>query len=60
MSSQPWQPTPVGECLACGAQITSQFARVCGDNQNNVHACPQCSSTTAVINGAAAKGGDAR
>jgi DNA-directed RNA polymerase subunit RPC12/RpoP len=56
MSSQPWQPAPSGECLACGAQVTPRFARVCGDNNDDVHACPNCASTTAVINGAAARG----
>ena len=31
-------------CENCGAHVTSEFARVMGDNYNRVHSCVQCSS----------------
>ena len=30
------------ECEACGAPVSDAFARVFGDNQGEVHACPEC------------------
>jgi hypothetical protein len=29
------------ECEACGAPVSTRFARVFGDNQGEVHACPE-------------------
>lgn len=29
-------------CLNCGLTVTSQFARVFGDNNDDVHGCPSC------------------
>ena len=42
-------------CSNCGAFVTDDFARVFGDNDDEVHACPECSDDTVVRNGAAAK-----
>jgi len=42
-------------CENCGASVTDQFARTLGDNDDRVHACPDCTTGTAVMNGAAAK-----
>ncbi len=52
MSSHQIQWTPVDsretttspQCLNCGNQVTRQFARVFGDNRDDVHACPDCST----------------
>lgn len=30
-------------CQRCGAHVSETFRRVCGDNDDNVFACPQCS-----------------
>lgn len=30
------------ECEGCGALVSARFARVFGDNQGDVHACPEC------------------
>ncbi|MFC7212978.1 hypothetical protein ACFQMM_06620 [Saliphagus sp. GCM10025308] len=54
MSTEPTQWTPMAsreaattttpECLNCGNRVTRQFARVFGDNRDDVHACPDCST----------------
>ena len=31
-------------CRNCDAHVTSRFARVFGDNGNEVHRCPDCST----------------
>jgi len=30
------------ECEGCGSPVSDRFARVFGDNQGEVHACPEC------------------
>ena len=30
------------ECLGCGSTVSDQFARVYGDNEDNVHRCMEC------------------
>jgi hypothetical protein len=30
------------ECLGCGSKVSDQFARVYGDNEDNVHRCMSC------------------
>ena len=29
-------------CQSCGAAVSADYCRVRGDNDDNVHACPQC------------------
>jgi hypothetical protein len=44
-------------CLNCRSHVTERYARVQGDNQNQVHECPQCGDDSNVgrrMNGAAA------
>jgi len=31
-------------CTRCGEFVTSDFARVFGDNHDTVHGCPSCTS----------------
>ena len=31
-------------CQNCGGHVTPQFVRVFGDNDDTVHACPNCST----------------
>lgn len=33
------------ECLDCGARVGDAFARVLGDNDGRVHACPDCTES---------------
>ena len=48
-------------CLNCDAHVTEQFARVLGDNEDDVHACPECTTQTDIYRGATADAGfDAR
>lgn len=42
------------ECKHCGAHVTESFARVMGDNDNEVHGCPDCEPATDLLNGSAA------
>ncbi|ELY91435.1 hypothetical protein C484_10421 [Natrialba taiwanensis DSM 12281] len=35
---------PDTECRNCGSHIIPQTARVIGDEFNNVHACPECTT----------------
>ncbi len=32
------------QCQHCGAQVTRRYARVLGDENNEVHRCPSCDS----------------
>jgi len=38
--------TEMSVCETCGGTVTSDFARVMGDNQNRVYRCPGCVSAT--------------
>ncbi len=33
-------------CQNCGGHVSRQFARVLGDNDDVVHGCPDCSTTS--------------
>lgn len=48
---------PRTTCRNCGAFVTQAFARVFGDNDDRVTGCPECTSFTALTEGA---GADAR
>lgn len=45
--------TPSRRCEECGSFVTREFARVFGNNRNEVHGCLECMSGTAVKRGAA-------
>lgn len=47
------------ECTNCGGFVTVDFARVFGDNQDQVYGCPECITATAIYNGAATTGPEA-
>lgn len=50
-----WAPQNTQQqCRSCGAHVTQQFARVFGDNGDEVHACHNCAMAAALMNGAAA------
>jgi ribosomal protein S27AE len=38
-------------CLNCGAYVTPTFARVFGDNHDDVYACLECSTMRALRSG---------
>lgn len=40
-------------CLNCGNHITPEFARVFGDNDDDVHACLECADSNAELRYAA-------
>ncbi len=44
-------------CQNCGESVSEHFARVFGDNNNDVHACYSCTSHEAVTQGAASNAG---
>ncbi len=44
-------------CQNCGKQVTQQFARVFGDNDDVVHACLECSTFRTLAKTASAAGG---
>lgn len=35
-------------CTNCNSEVSEQFARVLGDNDDEIHACPACSAKTRV------------
>jgi len=43
------------QCRNCDAHVTEQFARVLGDNEDDVHGCPECTPQTDIYDGAAAQ-----
>lgn len=53
-----WAPQSGGQterhCLNCKSHVDVDFARVFGDNENNVFACLNCAPYAAVRDGAAA------
>lgn len=51
MSSQ--QQTTTNECQTCGSHVTPDFRRVLGDNDDQVHACPNCANGGELMRGAA-------
>ena len=42
-------------CNDCGAFVTSRFARVLGDNEDDIYGCHNCLSVTALVDGRAAR-----
>lgn len=38
-----WRPQRVDACRGCGSHVTDQYRKVRGDNDDVVHACPNCS-----------------
>jgi hypothetical protein len=42
-------------CENCDGHVTEQYARVVGDNDDTVHACPACATQRAIYHGAAAQ-----
>lgn len=45
-------------CNDCGSQVTYNYARVFGDNENEVHGCLHCQSLTELRDGQAAVASD--
>lgn len=54
-----WQPTSgdgrqqANTCEGCGEHVTTDFARVFGDNDDRVHACHNCVDQNEILRGAA-------
>lgn len=46
------------ECLSCGAHVTPRFARVFGDNEDEIHGCPNCRDLNELYEGVAALSAD--
>lgn len=44
------------ECLNCGSRVTVRFARVFGNNDDEVYGCPECRGVRELYEGAAAAG----
>jgi hypothetical protein len=48
-------------CNACGGQVTDRFARVFGTNEDEVYACPNCTTMTDIMrHGATEADGEGR
>lgn len=45
-------PGPENRCWNCGGHVTARFARVMGDNDNEVYVCPNCCGFRELSNGA--------
>jgi hypothetical protein len=45
---------PSAECDGCGSAVSKTYARVFGDQDAVLHACSDCTSRTALANGAGA------
>lgn len=48
------EPDDNSQCRGCGGHVTSDFARVYGDDDNVAWACIHCTSRAALRDGAAA------
>ena len=42
-------------CNDCGAFVTSRFARVFGDNEDDIYGCRNCLPVTALVEGHASR-----
>ena len=42
------------ECINCGSKVTQRFARVFGDNEDDIHGCPECCGLNELCDGAGA------
>lgn len=49
----------VPECQGCGGHVSDDFARVFGDNADEVYNCLTCSDWATIQRGDAARGGRA-
>lgn len=52
-----WLPgdgTPATHCQRCESHVSAGFRRVAGDEDGQVHACPQCATGAMLRNGAGA------
>lgn len=47
-------PDRDGRCLNCGSAVSEQFGRVFGDQDDRLHACPDCASMSQLMRGAGA------
>ncbi|EJN57478.1 DUF7563 family protein [Halogranum rubrum] len=45
----------MSECSDCGAFVTSRFARVFGDNEDNIYGCRNCLPVRALAEGQASR-----
>lgn len=46
-------------CNNCGGEVTLRFARVFGTNDDEVYACPECTTMTEILQAGAAAFGPA-
>ncbi len=58
-----WTPTEdstsaARECQRCGSRVSERFARVFGDNDDEVHGCLECMSAADVKRGGTKEGND--
>lgn len=53
------EPTADRRCRNCESHLMRQTARVLGDNQGRVHACPECTTYRELHEKASDAGGDA-
>jgi hypothetical protein len=44
------------QCQNCGDHVTTRFARVFGDNEDEVWACLSCTTGTDILSGGAVAG----
>ena len=44
----------MAECRGCGSYVSTEFARVFGDNEDEVFGCPQCVPFSALMEGGGA------
>lgn len=44
ISTQNFDVESVSRCRQCGEYVSSRFAKVFGDNEDNVYRCIECSS----------------
>lgn len=53
-----WEPDTGArvQCKNCGKTVSQQWAKVNGDNNDEIHACPRCSTYREVEGGKAARG----
>jgi hypothetical protein len=40
--------------MNCGSKVTQRFARVFGDNEDEIHGCPECRGLNELCEGAGA------
>jgi hypothetical protein len=45
-------------CPNCGAVVTASFARVFGDNHDDIHGCLECMTFRDLMSGAGAQSGN--